>query len=101
MELFLGMQLAGTEATKGICLVLLGALKACGQARPALQVPSSARASSVHYRNQLIAFRLGPPAYLHCTKTSGAAAAHSAAIATAKYLRLTVDKVRHYICGRY
>lgn len=38
VDLFLGLQMAGTEATKGICLALLGALEACGQARPALQV---------------------------------------------------------------
>ena len=38
MELFLGLQIAGTEATKGLCLTLLAALEACSQSRPALQV---------------------------------------------------------------
>lgn len=42
MQLFLELQVAGTEATKAVCLALLAALEACGQARPALQVPAPA-----------------------------------------------------------
>ncbi|CAL8462083.1 g1614 [Coccomyxa elongata] len=38
VQLFLELQAAGTEATKAVCLALLAALEACGQARPALQL---------------------------------------------------------------
>jgi hypothetical protein len=38
LDLFLACQMAGAEATKGVCLALLSALEVAAQPRPALQV---------------------------------------------------------------
>ena len=38
LDLFLACQMAGAEATKGVCLALLSALEVSAQPRPALQV---------------------------------------------------------------
>ena len=38
LDLFLTCQMAGAEATKGVCLALLSALETARQPRPALQV---------------------------------------------------------------
>ena len=46
LELFLELQVLGAEASKGVCLALLSALEAAGQARPALQVQMTKEAGS-------------------------------------------------------
>ncbi len=38
LEVFLAMQMAGCEATRGPCLALLGAAEASGRARPAVEL---------------------------------------------------------------